>query len=66
MKPLKDLSILRSECELRQQGAWRRDRDLNADRLERRSGSQLRDGERGNRKSGWAVTKARRSSTLNN
>eukprot|EP00965_Chrysotila_dentata_P241515 6204327-Pleurochrysis_carterae.AAC.1 len=43
-KPLKDPSILRTECELRQQGARRRDGDLGADCLERRSGNQLRDG----------------------
>eukprot|EP00965_Chrysotila_dentata_P198667 6178939-Pleurochrysis_carterae.AAC.3 len=64
-KPPKDPNILRTEhSELRQQGARRQDRDLRADCLERRSGNPLRDGERGNRKSGRAVTKPRRSSTF--
>eukprot|EP00965_Chrysotila_dentata_P187375 6172088-Pleurochrysis_carterae.AAC.3 len=56
--------MLRTECELRQQGARRRDRDLGADCLERRIGNQLRDAERGDRKLGRAVIKPRRSSTL--
>eukprot|EP00965_Chrysotila_dentata_P151903 5019404-Pleurochrysis_carterae.AAC.1 len=51
-KPPKYPSILGAEYELRQQGAWRRDRDLGADCFERRSGNQLRDGARGGRKSG--------------
>eukprot|EP00965_Chrysotila_dentata_P180516 5959266-Pleurochrysis_carterae.AAC.1 len=38
-KPLKGPSILRAEHELRQPGAQRRDRDLVADCLERRSGN---------------------------
>eukprot|EP00965_Chrysotila_dentata_P261350 6214224-Pleurochrysis_carterae.AAC.1 len=51
-KSPKDPSIPRTECGLRQQGARRRNRDLGADCLERRSGSQLRDGKHGDRKSG--------------
>eukprot|EP00965_Chrysotila_dentata_P097956 3239249-Pleurochrysis_carterae.AAC.1 len=38
-KPTKDPSSLRTECELRQQGARRRDRELGADCFERRSGN---------------------------
>eukprot|EP00965_Chrysotila_dentata_P201848 6180781-Pleurochrysis_carterae.AAC.5 len=64
-KPPKDDSILGTKCELRQQGARRRDRDLGADCLERRSGNQLCGEERGDRNSGRAVIKPRRSSTLN-
>eukprot|EP00965_Chrysotila_dentata_P149192 4927178-Pleurochrysis_carterae.AAC.2 len=44
MKPLKEPRILRAEHELRQRGARRRDRDLRADCLERRSGSLQRGG----------------------
>eukprot|EP00965_Chrysotila_dentata_P217720 6190181-Pleurochrysis_carterae.AAC.7 len=58
-KPPKDPIILRTQCALRQQGARRRDRDLGANCLERRSGNQLRNGKRGDRKSGRAVTKPR-------
>eukprot|EP00965_Chrysotila_dentata_P249150 6208744-Pleurochrysis_carterae.AAC.3 len=66
-KPPKDPpSILRPERELRQQRARRRDRVLGADCLERRRGNQLRDGERGDRKSGPAVTRPKRSSMLSN
>eukprot|EP00965_Chrysotila_dentata_P248250 6208234-Pleurochrysis_carterae.AAC.1 len=51
LKPPKDPSILKTVCELRQQGARRRDRDIGADCLvERRSGNQVRDGESGDRK----------------
>eukprot|EP00965_Chrysotila_dentata_P070614 2334530-Pleurochrysis_carterae.AAC.1 len=53
-KPPKDPSIFRTECELRQQGVRRRDRDLGVDCLKRRSCNQLRDGKRGDRKSGRA------------
>eukprot|EP00965_Chrysotila_dentata_P236471 6201334-Pleurochrysis_carterae.AAC.1 len=63
-KPQKDPSILRTERELRQQGARRRDRDLSADCLERRRGNQLRGEKRGNRKSGRAVAKPRHPSTI--
>eukprot|EP00965_Chrysotila_dentata_P121476 4016017-Pleurochrysis_carterae.AAC.1 len=47
-------SIPRTECELRQQGARQQDRELGTNCLERISGNQLRDGERGDRKSGRA------------
>eukprot|EP00965_Chrysotila_dentata_P181377 5986538-Pleurochrysis_carterae.AAC.1 len=64
-KPPKHPSILRTDYELRQHGPRRRDRELGANGLERRSGNQLRDGEHGDRKSGREVTNPRRSSTLN-
>eukprot|EP00965_Chrysotila_dentata_P202388 6181095-Pleurochrysis_carterae.AAC.3 len=65
-KPPTDHSILSAERELRKQGARRRDRDLGAGCLERRSGNQPGDRERGDRKSGRVVTKPKRSSMLSN
>eukprot|EP00965_Chrysotila_dentata_P007393 239795-Pleurochrysis_carterae.AAC.1 len=53
-KPPKEPSMLRAERKLRQQGPRRRDRYLGADCPERRSGNQLLDGERGDRKAGQA------------
>eukprot|EP00965_Chrysotila_dentata_P117968 3899905-Pleurochrysis_carterae.AAC.2 len=64
-KPPKELSILRTKRKLRQQGVRRRDRDLCGDCLKRRSGSRLRDGERGNRKSGRAAARPKHLSKLN-
>eukprot|EP00965_Chrysotila_dentata_P078851 2600300-Pleurochrysis_carterae.AAC.2 len=49
--PLKEPRTLRTEQELRQRGARRRDRDLGVDCLKRRSGNKQRGGERGDRKS---------------
>eukprot|EP00965_Chrysotila_dentata_P096320 3183187-Pleurochrysis_carterae.AAC.3 len=56
-KPPKELSILRSEHKLEQQGICRRVQDLRADCLKRRSGNQLCDGECGNWKSRRAATR---------
>eukprot|EP00965_Chrysotila_dentata_P073194 2418533-Pleurochrysis_carterae.AAC.2 len=50
-KPLNEPRLLRTEQELRQRGARRRDRDFGANCLERRSGNKQRGGESGDRKS---------------
>eukprot|EP00965_Chrysotila_dentata_P197404 6178167-Pleurochrysis_carterae.AAC.1 len=63
-KPLKELGILRTEKELRQRGARRRNRDLGADCFERRSGNGQRGGECGDRKSRRAVAELKRSLML--
>eukprot|EP00965_Chrysotila_dentata_P197970 6178521-Pleurochrysis_carterae.AAC.1 len=63
-KPLKETKILRTEQELRQQGARLRDRDLGTDCIERRSGNKQRGGKRGDRKKRRAAAELRRSSML--
>eukprot|EP00965_Chrysotila_dentata_P070479 2329025-Pleurochrysis_carterae.AAC.1 len=63
-KPLKEPRIFRTEQELRQRGARRRDRDLGEDCLERRSCNEQRGGERGDWKSKRAVAELKRSSVL--
>eukprot|EP00965_Chrysotila_dentata_P237050 6201655-Pleurochrysis_carterae.AAC.5 len=65
-KPVKELTMLRAERELRQQGVRRQDRNLCADCLELSSGNKLRDEERGDRKSGRAAARPKHSSTLIN
>eukprot|EP00965_Chrysotila_dentata_P198093 6178582-Pleurochrysis_carterae.AAC.1 len=66
MRSRQRIIVSRTERELRQQGARGRDRDLGANCLERRGGIQLRDRERGDRKSGRALTKRRHTLTLSN
>eukprot|EP00965_Chrysotila_dentata_P245583 6206644-Pleurochrysis_carterae.AAC.2 len=51
---------------LKQQGVRRRDGDLGADCLERRSGNQLRGGDCGHRKSGRAAARPKHLTMLNN
>eukprot|EP00965_Chrysotila_dentata_P261155 6214157-Pleurochrysis_carterae.AAC.1 len=64
VKLLKETRTLRAEQELRQRAAKRRDRDLGANCLERRSGNKQRGGEHGDRKKGRAAAELRRLSML--